>query len=59
MEKIVIKIGRFIETATAALMILAAFPVAMHFPFIGFAFMLGGILLFNEIIREEKEGGER
>lgn len=56
MEKIVIKIGRFIETATASMLMLFGFQVAQHFPFIGFAFFIGGILLWNEIIREGKGG---
>lgn len=59
MEKLVIKIGRFIETATASMMMLGAIPIARHLPFIGFTMMILSILLFNELIREEKEGGAR
>lgn len=61
MEKVIIKIGRFIETATASLVMLGGVVIAQQIPFVGVVMMIVGILLFNELIREEKEkeGGAR
>lgn len=60
MEKLVIKIGRFIETAAASLLMLSMIPLSKHFPILGFAFFVMSLFLFNELIEEDKEkGGSR
>lgn len=59
MEKVIIKIGRFIETFAASLMMLSMIPLSKHFPILGFAFFVMSLFLFNEIIEDGKKGGER
>ena len=59
MEKIINKIGVGLDMTAASLMMLSMIPLSEHFPFLGFAFFVMSLFLFNELIREGKEGGER
>lgn len=57
MEKLAIKITSFTETAAASLLMLSMIPLSKHFPILGFAFFVMSLLLFNELIEEDKKKG--
>lgn len=59
MEKIINKIGAGLDMVCATMMFGMMFPLAKHFPMLAFMFFIGSLLLWNEIIREEKKGGAR
>jgi hypothetical protein len=59
MEKIVGKIGVGLDMACATMMFGMMIPLAKHFPMLAFMFFIGSLILWNEIIRDSKEGGAR
>lgn len=59
MENIVNKIGVGLEMTAATLMMFSMIGLAKTFPVIAVLFFIGGLLLWNEIIRDSKKGGAR
>lgn len=59
MEKIINKIGAGLDIVCATMMMAAMLPFSKNFPMLSVFFFLGSIILWNDILREDKEGGAR